>query len=119
MFSKEELNEMAMYILEILQVNKMVFFSWGVSSAHPCTFQKMKALCIKVNGFLHKGLVYIAYNEGADTFEIFCTSSNGLILKEAKDVFFDELLNTVDLLVEKNTSDEDYAEKINQYYKLP
>ncbi|GIJ95430.1 hypothetical protein CAPN002_26480 [Capnocytophaga stomatis] len=118
MFSKNELDEMAMYILEILQVDKMVFFSWGISKAHSCTFQKMKALCIEVNGFLHKGLVYIAYNEGADTFEVFCTSLNGLIIKEAKGIYFDELTSIIDKMVEKDCSDEDYKEKLNEYYSI-
>ena len=57
---------MAKYILSILRTQPIVVFSWGFHNA--CALPN--GLKFSVSGYLHQGLVEVAYNEGADLFEV-------------------------------------------------
>lgn len=93
--------------------------SWGVSKKVCMMYENMYTLGIKVQGFLHKGWVYISYNEGLDEYEIRLIGDENQVLKLIKGVFFDEMGDIVDKLVERGEcSDADYTEKVLKCYKV-
>lgn len=53
---------MAEYILSILRMELMVVFSWGFH--RPTALPDDKGLAFMVNGFKHRGWVFVKYNEG-------------------------------------------------------
>lgn len=111
-------NNMVQYILRCLKGNDpWVFLSWGAKN-----FQIYGAngLRFKTHGFKHKNFVRITYNEGTDLFDI-VLEKNGKVhmkgeeKKRLEGVFFDELQETVDSLVEKT---DNYAESIMKEYSI-
>ena len=48
-----------------------VIFSWGYHNAAATTINNMSALTFLVQGFDFKGRIWVAYNEGKDTYQIF------------------------------------------------
>ena len=52
--------------------NKFVVWSWGLSRRFATVYKNMPALGLRVSGLLHKGYVYICYNEGRDVYEVYC-----------------------------------------------
>ena len=83
--------------LKVLSHNKIVFFSWG-----PQAFKNFsnRVLRFKVNGHNHKGHVYVAVN-GSDLYDVYLTTTRGNIVKEIRDIYFDELQDRVDDAVER------------------
>lgn len=76
----------------------------------------MAALTFKVNGFLHKGRVTIAYNEGADAYVVYIINNDGTIKARIEDVYFNELQNVIDRHVETtNDASEDYKQKCDEF----
>lgn len=93
--------------------------SWGVSKKVGIMYENMYTLGIKVQGFLHNGWVYISYNEGLDEYEIRLVGDKNQVLKLIKGVFFDEMGDVVDRLVERGyDSDEEYTQKVLKCYKV-
>jgi len=70
---------------------------------------------VKVQGFKHKGLVAVTYNEGKDLFDITLFNSQMVITKKIEDVYFDQLVDIIDNAVEKT---EDYENRVRQEYSL-
>ncbi|MEA4983208.1 MAG: hypothetical protein VB066_10890 [Paludibacter sp.] len=68
-----------------------------------------------VNGFKHKGMVQVKYNEGADLFDIFLIDKDDMVKETIEGVYFDELVNTIDNHVELVPN---YNERINQEYNI-
>ena len=71
----------------------------------------MPCLVLDVSGLVHKGRVIVAYNEGADTYEVCLKDKNGNRIGEwHDDVYCDEVGSLVDSLVERplDMSQEDY-----------
>ena len=102
------MENMASYILSVLKTQSFVFFSWGSHNFR--TLPENKGLSFTVNGFLYKGEVKIVYNYASDTFTV-CIGSN-----EIDDVYVDTLVETIDYYVEKNGSDESYANDIENWF---
>lgn len=88
--------EMAKYILCIFRTQPIVVFSWGFHSA--CALPN--GLRFAVDGYLHQGLVEVAYNEGADLFEVRTFNEDGSIKQQETDVYLDCLVNVIDSMVE-------------------
>jgi hypothetical protein len=103
----------AKYIMDCLSVQKMIVFSWGFHK--PVALINGLQFC--VNGFIHKGIVQVIYNEGIDLFEV-NTLKNGNVIKSKADVYFDELVEVIDSMVEKNESDENYMKRVSNEYSL-
>lgn len=84
-------------ILEYLSAHNSKFWSWGADK-----FTKMtdSTLRFKVNGHHHKGHVYIFLNF-MDTFDIYLTTSKGIIQQVLNEVYIDELFNLLDEKIEK------------------
>lgn len=103
--------EMANYILSILKSNLNIFWSWG---SHKFVAIE-NGLRFNVNGFIHKGLVEIIYNEGSDLFDIKLLTNQLKEVKSIKGVYFDELVDAIDDAVEycKN-----YDKKVKDKYSL-
>lgn len=98
---------MAEYILTILRSQLMIMCSWGFSS--PTRLPDNRGLTFKVQGFKYKGWVEVVYDEGLDTFRVVLKKTG----KTVEDVYFDELVNVIDALVERT---DDYEERVNKEY---
>ena len=101
---------MTTYILNCLTHQKMIVFSWGFHKA----IALKNGLRFSVNGFIHKGIVEVLYNEGEDLFEINLIK-NGEIIKHIASVSIDELIETLDENIEKV---ENYNERVKKEYDL-
>lgn len=99
---------MAEYILQILQTQLMVVFSWGFN--FPRRLPDNKGLSFMVNGLKYQGRVDVYYNEGTDLFDVHL--HNGVV---EEDVYLDCLVNVIDGLVERT---DDYHEKVSTLYYL-
>lgn len=102
---------MANYILSILKTNLCIVWSWGFHN--PKAIQN--GLAFKVQGFLHKGWVLVEYNEGVDLFDIRLLSCQLKEVKCIEGVYFDELIDVIDDMVE---CCEKYEQKVKNKYSL-
>ncbi|MDE5567123.1 MAG: hypothetical protein K2J12_01650 [Muribaculaceae bacterium] len=98
---------MAEYILQILRSQLMVMLSWGFNS--PTRLPEDHGLAFKVQGYKYKGWVEVIYDEGLDTFTVVLKKTG----KVVEDVYFDELVNVFDSLVERT---DDYEERVKNEY---
>lgn len=103
--------EMAKYILSILRSQVGIVMSWGFHKA----FALQDGLGFRVQGFLFTGIVRVHYDEGSDTFNVRLERRDGSLYKERQDVYFDELVNVIDGLVERCP---DYENRVRQEYGL-
>ena len=91
--------------------------SWGVITASECRTvvnycgedTELVTVILCVNGLLHKGNVYIAYDEGADMYRV---SLDGELL--GCELFYDELQAYIDARVERRPewTDKEYINRI-------
>ena len=102
---------MAQYILSILRSQAGIVMSWGFHHA----IALRDGLGFRVQGFLFTGIVKVLYDEGSDTFNVRLEKRDGSLYKECQDVYFDELVNTIDGLVERCP---DYEKRVRQEYGL-
>lgn len=103
--------EMGNYIYTILLSQPTILMSWGVES--PVVVKL--GLQFKVNGFKHKGLVRILYNEGADLFDIELFDSDMNVIESLDGIYFDQLVDTIDEHVERV---KNYNERVDQEYNF-
>ena len=108
-------NETAKYIMTVIKASQAIFYSWGTHSVKAVVYKEMAALQFTVSGFLHKGDVIVAYNGGADLFEVYLLKK-GEVIKSKKGIYVDELVRVIDASVEKNTSDEEYKKIVHGEY---
>lgn len=104
------------YIRKIILRGGRVTMSWGVHRFVACEYQKMAALRFSVNGFLHRGYVYVCLNEGKDLFEVFTVKKDKVVAHETE-VFIEDLVDTIDFMVEKNVSQLEYEKKVARAYR--
>ena len=103
--------EIGQYILTILKTRLDIVASWGLD---PKTLRPIKyGIEFHVQGFKHTGLVSVILNEGEDLFEVALVSDAGDTVETRKSIFFDDLISTIDELVEKT---EDYEKRISEEY---
>ena len=103
--------EIGQYILTILKTRLDIVTSWGLD---PETLRPIKyGIQFHVQGFKHNGLVRVTLNEGADLFEVCLISDNGEMTDSRESIFFDDLISTIDELVEKT---EDFEKRISEEY---
>lgn len=100
-------------------IDRPTYWSWGVSKLNYCYFNDMPTLCMKVNGFLHTGWVYVSLDEGADTYEVRLLDLNKTEVKCINDVYCESLGTIIDGLVEKapGITSEMYGELVNREYQ--
>lgn len=101
---------MTRYILNCLTRQKWVVFSWGFNS--PVAINN--GLRFFVNGFIHKGLVEVVYNEGTDLFDLklIRNDKQPIIISN---VAIDELIEVIDTYVERV---ENYNERVKREYSI-
>jgi hypothetical protein len=107
----EYINDTAQNILSIIRSGGPVTWSWGPESFQATAYKGMAALRFSVDGFVHKGEVVVAYNGGMDLFEVYCLGADGNVTASRDEVYFDELVDAIDQLVEKDCPDKEYDEK--------
>lgn len=86
----------AQELMQYFKLHSYKFYSWG---ANGFTHIEGKCLKFKTNGHHHKGHVYIVVN-GADLFDVYLTTTQGNIKEELKDIFIEDLFNTLDKKIE-------------------
>ena len=99
---------MAKYILSIIKTQLMVVYSWGFN--HPVAIEN--GIRFKVQGFKFKGTVEVVYNEGWDLFDVRFIKS-GKVIDTIEGIYFDALVETIDLYVEKT---DDYKKRVEAEY---
>lgn len=109
------INKTAEYILSIIRSGGPVTWSWGPKSFQAMAYKGMAALYFSVSGFLHKGKVIVALNAGADCFEVYCIDKKENVVALMDDVYFNELVEVIDRLVERGDSDTEYGKKRRQW----
>lgn len=96
----QQLKDNANYVFSVLMSQPNIVMCWGATRFSGCEYKNMRALRFIVNGYIHKGLVYICYNEGLDLFEIYLADLEGNKTDEMQLVYFDMLVDCVDGMVE-------------------
>lgn len=81
--------------------------SWAAQNYQASVYKGMPALTFRVSGLRHKGRVYIAYNEGSDTYDIFLLNMRNRETKHIADVYCDNFGHIIDREVERGDSTED------------
>ncbi|MDD3322048.1 MAG: hypothetical protein PHS59_11455 [Paludibacter sp.] len=107
----EEDVKLADYIYSILKFQPTILLSWGIQ--RPVVIKL--GLRFRVNGFSHKGIVEILYNEGADLFDVYLINEDGTLKELIEGVYFDELVDVIDQHVEWT---ENYNERVNKEYNI-
>ena len=100
---------MAEYIMTIRRSQFMVVFSWGFNS--PKRLPDDKGLRFNVEGFKYRGVVEVIYNIGSDLFDVVLPDTG----TKVEDVYLDNLVEVIDILVEKTSNDE---QRVQQEYAL-
>lgn len=104
---------MADYILSILHMELMVVFSWGFH--RPTALPDDGGLAFKVDGFKHRGWVFVKYNEGKDLFDVELRDKSLNVVRSIEDVYFDQLVNAIDHAVERTS---DYEKRVKELYNI-
>jgi len=86
-------------------------WSWGFSN--PKALPNNEGLIFRVNGFKHKGLVKVVYDEGMDLFVVILLDNKNNELQQIEGVYFDCLVDVIDEAVERTS---DYAERVKKEY---
>jgi len=116
MTNAEFINYTASTILNVLKARPTHLMSWGSRSFKACEFESKPALRFRVSGFLHSGLVYVAYNEASDLYDVYITNMRSRILKISEGIYFDMLTDVIDHLVEtKNDKSDEYKKQVNNF----
>ena len=104
---------MAEYIFSILRTQLMVVFSWGFHC--PMALPDDGGLAFKVDGFKHRGWVFVKYNEGKDLFDVELRDNAMTIIRGIEDVYFDQLVHVIDHAVERTS---DYEKRVKRLYNI-
>ena len=105
--------ESMLYILSFLKEKKDIFYSWGCSNV----VVQEDRLSFSVNGFCFKGKVIVLSNSDIDSFTIRLEDSKGNLYTERTGISLDELVYTVDVLVENSASQIEYEELVLKEYE--
>ena len=103
--------EMGKYIYTILLSQPTILMSWGFES--PMVIKL--GLQFRVNGFKHKGLIRIVYDEGADLFDISLIGDDNFVKETIEGIYFDQLVEVIDDHVERV---DNYNERVSQEYNF-
>jgi len=101
------------YILSLTGEQKETLYSWGFSN----DILTENGLQFTVQGFLFNGLVVIVPNKETDTYSLRLKNTDGSIFAERNDIHCNELLSTIDSLVEKDCSLDGYQKLVTARYE--
>lgn len=111
-----ELEQITNEILSVLRQEPIKSMSWGAVDFESIYYEQMPALKFNVNGFLHKGTVIVALNEGEDLYEIYCLNEDRSVAKSRTEVYCYELMDILDRLIDQDCSREEYNVKIMDWF---
>ena len=123
MSNKKNINSMeqgyvtavAREINDLLNLCSGVTMSWGIRDRRATLYNGMPALKFSVNGFVHKGDVVVALNEGEDLYECYLLKADGTVAREFRQVYVDMLIGLLDKEIETGDStEEEYKAKTRQ-----
>ena len=103
--------ETSSFILSLFRQFLPVVFSWGFSNPEALD----NGLRFSVQGFLHKGIVEVLYNEGQDTFTIKLLDSNGVCVRVEDGIYVDSLVDVADSIIEYCPN---YEQKVQGEYGM-
>ena len=104
--------KIAEQIINVLRKETIIVFSWGFHN-----LQKIEdGVMFNVQGFVFTGAVMVLYDKTSDTFTVRLYKVDGTCHHETINVHSDKLVDTIDELVEKNCSDEEYKNKVYGRY---
>lgn len=83
--------------LLVLRSIPIIFITWGVTKL---VNLQNKGLIMKVNGNHHKGWVLITLG-WEDLYKVYIISNTGEILDTYEGIFFDQLVEVIDVRIEK------------------
>ena len=112
MEEQERSLQIAKEIWRVLRTAPNIIMSWGLN---PATVRPIEnGLRFHVQGFTHTGNVEIKLNEGADLYEIYLYDESGKLKGSHKDIYVDQLVDTIDRAVEY--TGVDYQKKVDETY---
>ena len=104
--------QIAKEIWRVLRTAPNIIMSWVLN---PVTVRAVEnGLRFHVQGFKHTGNVEIKLNEGADLYEIYLYDESGKLKDSHKDIYVDQLVDTIDRAVEY--TGVDYQKKVDATY---
>lgn len=103
----------AISIFQILANTPSVIMSWGFDS--PRIIED--GLCFNVDGFRYQGDCEVVYFKDSDTFTFRTIDTNGQILKELCGLHHDNLVDTIDRIVESGDNLQEYKKTINNWLR--
>lgn len=103
--------EMAKYIIEIFKHFLPIVLSWGFNRPQAID----NGLRFRVQGYIHKGLVAVIYDEGYDLFRVHLLNADGTIKKVQDGIYVDGLVDTIDRMVERVPN---YEQRVKRTYGL-
>lgn len=89
-------------LMTLLRSDIHKFWSWGSHAYRVDKMNDPKMFRMKVQGYKHKGHVYIFVN-GMDLFDVYLTTTKGRIVEKSPDMglYFDQLVDWIDNKVER------------------
>jgi len=87
-------------LMAYLRADINVFWSWGAHAFRVDNMKNPKMFRMLVQGHHHKGHVYIFLN-GTDLFDVYFTTSQGIIKDLKTDLYFDQLVEVIDNRIER------------------
>jgi hypothetical protein len=87
-------------LMKLLHQKINIFWSWGCHNYIVDNKKKVKMFRMNVQGYHHKGHVYIFLN-GMDLFDVYLTSTHDTIKTIGTDLYFDMLVDWIDEHVER------------------
>lgn len=111
-YTASQVNEIVMTINAQINATtrKSIIWSWGVSRRFATIYNDMASLGLRVSGCLHKGYVYVAYDEGCDLYNVYIVNMKGVVKNESLGVFCDEIGAVIDAMIERapEITDDEY-----------
>ena len=95
-------------------LKNQISLSWWI---YNLSSKEPNILFFNVQGLLLTGAVSIYYKKWKDLFDIIFTNKNHNTIKYLKWIYIEDLIDTIDFVVEKNCSDKEYKEKIDNFNK--
>ena len=86
-------------LMVLLKMDIVVFMSWGANGFLVDRGKNTRMFRMSVNGYLHKGYVYIFLN-GLDLFDVYLTTKRDIIVDNVEGLYFDELVEWIDSHIE-------------------
>lgn len=114
----EIIKEISRQVLRTTPFN--ILCSWGLSCNKAIIYKGNPTLAMRVNGLLHKGWVYVIYNEDMDDYSVALIDANFKEKKNVSGVYCDCLADVIDGLIEKAPciTTEDYEKEIRRQSQL-